>query len=102
EGLEEEEEGRGFRRRARWNANAGHDGILKPRRLCTTAGKEFCMFQRIVGKTHSPVQTAVWLALMMVFLAQGKPSSKRATLPFELDYESYPRSFGTYRTPFPP
>src|SRR3989449_11606599 len=35
-------------------------------------------------------------------LAQGKPSSKRATLPFELDYESYPRSFGTYRTPFPP
>src|SRR5437899_1915559 len=74
--LAQREQVQGFRRRARWNPNAGHDGILKPRRLCTTAGKEFCMFQRILGKTHSPVQTAVWLVLMMVFLAQGAQKAR--------------------------
>ena len=37
------------------------------------------MFQRILGETHSPVQTAVWLALMMVFLAQGAQKARSAS-----------------------
>jgi suppressor of ftsI len=34
------------------------------------------MFQRILGKAHTPVQTAAWLALIMIFLGQGAQKAR--------------------------
>src|SRR2546426_10679409 len=62
--LAQREQVQGFRRRARWNPNAGHDGILKPRRLCTTAGKGLVLFPRNPRQTPITVLTVQSLTLV--------------------------------------